>query len=961
MIFHDACYGHRFSRPRTSKASLSTIVERPERIRAIVLGAATAYVLLGGRHSGAENAPHPHTQPGAAPFILRKSSRRVPLSSLAVTTVHGTSWMSELQEMCNSAEARLTANGKELERPKGEIDSDGTEKPRLHEGDLYLCAESLEAFEGALGGVFDAVDSVFNQNGPRRCFACVRPPGHHCSSDYPSGFCWLNNVHVGISYGASAHGLTHAAIFDFDLHHGDGSQSIAWDHNAKVATMPKNAHLSKKTRIGYYSLHDINSYPCEWGDEEKVRNASLCIENAHGQNIWNVHLQPWKTDAEFWKLYNERYSVLLEKMRAFLRYENERLQSLGHGQRSKGVIFISAGFDASEWEGQGMQRHKVNVPTDFYARVTRDIVELSNEPGLGVNGRVISVLEGGYSDRALMSGALSHICGLAGKSFSEGTSAAGGGSRPTPASADGPSMSEIDPPLQKPKYSDDWWSPVRLEALESVANPPAATLARKPRGGAPPTYQTPTQSFMTKVVSPPTYQRSISGSFTRQSPVPIHKPPTPPPPEVDWIVASQELCQLLIPQGRPTRSCRPEDLNAKATEARKNRQSLVGALPELPIEEMQKMHLRDKAAKPSNVENEDTRSMSGASASRRRTIGGNELAEKQPVRASRRRVSVASSILSNSDESSANGSTQESNILNPPKQRAPPKSRVTKKAPVKPPVPRMPSTGNMAGILPKPETLTDITSPPAQDAIDTEIADLASNVKKMSIKLNMPSREEYEAREARRPVAAPETKKSAVARAPRKPPIKKPAREIAKTTNAKTQPSPKFDQTSTMHPEVQIPTVKPSPQASTVQPALEQNPAASNVPPNDFIPIPFPPSSAHVSSVTSSPSFQAPDTVAVSATTGPSGSDPTTLPTFEPNPPQLPHNSTPPGRPLPSVTASAPSSIFTSPRLARNNLPVFTSSSPIPFGPSKAAATQIPSEKTTNLLAEEEAEERLAS
>lgn len=67
------------------------------------------------------------------------------------------------------------------------------------------------------------------------------------------------------------------------------------------------------------------------GDEEKVKNASLCIENAHGQSIWNVHLQPWKSETEFWELYETKYSILLEKTRNFLRMQTERLRSLPNG------------------------------------------------------------------------------------------------------------------------------------------------------------------------------------------------------------------------------------------------------------------------------------------------------------------------------------------------------------------------------------------------------------------------------------------------------------------------------------------------------------------------------------------------------------------------------------------------------------------------------------------------------
>ncbi|KAI9888166.1 MAG: hypothetical protein M1823_000101 [Watsoniomyces obsoletus] len=422
VILHDSCYGHRFSRPRTSKAALLSVVERPERLQAAALGVATAYVRLGQRYShGADPAGWMNdddARPRGVPFRIHRSTRTISLSSATVTNVHGDQWMKELQGMCQMADSKLEANGKELVRPE-EVDGDEL-KPAFHEGDLYLCGQTLEALEGALGAVCDGVDAVFQASGTldagrptRRAFVCVRPPGHHCSSSYPSGFCWLNNVHVGISYAADAYDLTHAAIIDFDLHHGDGSQSIAWAHNEGTLRPPKKASNHRRCNIGYFSLHDINSFPCEMGDEDKVRNASVCVENAHGQTVWNVHLQSWQTKAEFWKLYENQYRAILDKARNFLTNQVQRL-SVTSNRTPRAAIFLSAGFDASEWEGATMQRHTVNVPTDFYARFTQDVVALANEDGLAVDGRVISVLEGGYSDRALSSGIFSHVAGLAG-------------------------------------------------------------------------------------------------------------------------------------------------------------------------------------------------------------------------------------------------------------------------------------------------------------------------------------------------------------------------------------------------------------------------------------------------------------------------------------------------------------------------------------------------------------------
>ena len=704
VIVHDSCYGHRYSRPRTSKASLSTIVERPERIHASILGLSVAYVRLGERHAAGQYPLHPAKDPAAipnTPFRIRKTTRHLPLSSQAVTNVHGVKWMDELKVMCDNAEQRLAMNGKELTRPDVTRSPEQGTPAKLHEGDLYLCSESLKAMEGALGAVCDGVDAVFNGaangKGPHRTFVAIRPPGHHCSASYPSGFCWLNNVHVGISHAALTHGLTHAAIIDFDLHHGDGSQAIAWEHNKRAANSPKNALPWKKTSIGYFSLHDINSYPCEMGDEEKVKNASLCIENAHGQSIWNVHLQPWKSETEFWELYENKYSVLLEKTRNFLRMQTERVRTLPNGPKPKAAIFLSAGFDASEWESSGMQRHKVNVPTEFYARLTRDVVRVAAEEGTAVDGRIISVLEGGYSDRALCTGVLSHLSGLAGgnpTAINKELSPTGLGYEISQKIV---SFSEAENPKSEPMspwtqcYDAQWWSLPQLEKLDATVNPPPPALEpKKPRDGAAPTYSTPTQSFINKVNSPKALRSVSSMSINGTSSKVATRAPSPPPPDVEWTVAAHELSKLLIPSDRQTMSCKPEDLSAEATRARRDRQSIItpptsAAPSEIGETTGPRMALRvRKPAKPlieSVEEDEPKKPKTG----RRKTVAGPAVlaAEKavarsstpqpelpsytQPTQQSSRRLSVASAAGSTSEAPSSRPNGHSRAPSNPPK------------------------------------------------------------------------------------------------------------------------------------------------------------------------------------------------------------------------------------------------------------------------------------------------------
>ena len=315
-----------------------------------------------------------------------------------------------------------------------------------------------------------------------------------------------------------------------------------------------------------------------------------------------------------------------------------------------------------------MQRHQVHVPTEFYARFTRDVVMTSEEEALGVDGRVISVLEGGYSNRALMSGVLSHISGL---------TTATGTSRPSTSGSNG-SGNELHKRLhslglngdpqspakattkQTDQYDPAWWSVPNLEELEILIDPMAHVAAQKgQRGKVQPTFTTPTESFIAKVVDAPSGRRSTSGSQANGRPAPtvIPRGISPPPPEVGWAAASNELRKLLVPSDRETRSCKPEDLNAEATRKRRDRQSTVG-LTGLPTEESatdaKTMQLREKRGKAPVVEEEDKQPVLSR-ASRRKTIADVNLLAKddapppmpQPVtRPARRRSSAASSIMS---------------------------------------------------------------------------------------------------------------------------------------------------------------------------------------------------------------------------------------------------------------------------------------------------------------------------
>lgn len=379
VIYHEACNKHKFSR-NVKARELATIVERPERCRASLLGIAAAKTRL-----DIEDAID-------SSFDIFKSDRLGNLSDQAVVNVHASTWPAELASLCDNALDKISKG--DLEIP-----------PPYHSGDLYLGNGSLEALRGCIGAIYDGVDRVL-LGGYDRVHVSIRPPGHHCAETMPSGFCMINNVHVAISYAHSQYNIARAVILDFDLHHGDGSQAIAWAINEttnkqSASRSPRRPPVSPGLQIGYFSLHDIYSFPCEEGQIDKVRDASLCL-SAHGQTIWNVHLRHHPTDAEFDKVYDAEYSVLFQRAAEFLS---------GSAQGEKCMVFLSAGFDASEHESKGMQRHGYNLPTSFYQRFASDAIGLADRYA---SGKILSVMEGGYADRAITSGSFAYMVGLSG-------------------------------------------------------------------------------------------------------------------------------------------------------------------------------------------------------------------------------------------------------------------------------------------------------------------------------------------------------------------------------------------------------------------------------------------------------------------------------------------------------------------------------------------------------------------
>lgn len=466
VFLQDACLQHKYIRTRDS----SHIVERPERLRAVKTGLCAAIARLEETHpvstSSSEDAISSDTDsliaaienlkleqaqtdtllPKGHPVQLVRSSAKVDiLSDSAVKYIHGDvdgdTYLEKLTEWTRHSIDKISTG-------QSEIPSE------LPQGDLYLCPTSLDAIQGALGTVCEAVDTVMKpvegpSDTPRRAFVAVRPPGHHCGENTPCGFCFVNNVAVGAAHAHLKHGVNRVVILDIDLHHGNGTQSIVWQINeeayrAKLEADP-GAPVKPSLQVYYGSVHDILSFPCEDGKPDLVQAASVSIHGPHGQYIENVHLEPFESEAQFWDVhYNGAYSRLLRKAEDFVK-------NTGGASSDDTLVFISAGFDASEYETPSMSRHNRKVPTTFFYHFTRDVCAFANK---WAKGRIVSVLEGGYSDKALLSGAMAHLTGL----------------------VDGESSSGKD------DSREPWWSSENVQMLEKLAKKrrgPISALATK--------------------------------------------------------------------------------------------------------------------------------------------------------------------------------------------------------------------------------------------------------------------------------------------------------------------------------------------------------------------------------------------------------------------------------------------------------------------------------------------------
>ncbi len=224
--------------------------------------------------------------------------------------------------------------------------------------DTSMNPHTLQAALRAAGAVVQATDLVLGGKAPS-AFCNVRPPGHHAERASAQGFCFFNNVAVGIRHALDVHGLQRVALIDFDVHHGNGSEDI----------------LTGDERVLMCSIYERGLFP-DTG------------ESHEGPNMVNVGL-PSRVGSDAF-----REAVLTHWLPRLEAFQPE-------------LIYISAGFDAHREDDMG----NLGLVEADYAWVTQQVMRLADHH---CRGRVISCLEGGYALSALARSTAAHVRSLIG-------------------------------------------------------------------------------------------------------------------------------------------------------------------------------------------------------------------------------------------------------------------------------------------------------------------------------------------------------------------------------------------------------------------------------------------------------------------------------------------------------------------------------------------------------------------
>ena len=227
------------------------------------------------------------------------------------------------------------------------------------DADTLMSPGTVEAALRGVGAATHAVDMVM-QGKAANAFCAMRPPGHHAESVRAMGFCFFNNAAIAARHAQAVYGAERVAVVDWDVHHGNGTQEIFWDDRSVL----------------YASTHEMPLFPGTGAAGER---------GAHG-TIVNAPLRAGDGSAEFREAFE---SALLHRIDAF----------------QPDLIIISAGFDA-HWRDP---LANINLKETDFAWATQRLMALADSR---CNGRLVSVLEGGYDLEGLSKSVAAHVQAL---------------------------------------------------------------------------------------------------------------------------------------------------------------------------------------------------------------------------------------------------------------------------------------------------------------------------------------------------------------------------------------------------------------------------------------------------------------------------------------------------------------------------------------------------------------------